>query len=570
MIPARVPSTHRLDAGASYGAGLSLATEPPYIITNLPHDATWSFLEKLIWDNPTQEYVKMMGSISPDWGACLRFYTTLVDEILGLVTALVDDPTVATVDRLKRTPMPGLGDVGPSLESHTWRDGTGQQYLVVMGVLITTITPPRYPASFSENTFRPPKDAGIRIIPANAFAALGGGIRVDLSDCEILTHIGSNAFGGSHVLLLVLPNNRQTLVSIGSRAFRTLNTSVLDLRGCTALREIGAGAFNSAIPMMAQLDLEGCAALETIGEDAFSSARLKHLDLSHCTALVSIGKNAFSQAMLTRLDLSHNTALVSIGDGAFRSSLLRNLTMTHTKALKTIGKSAFRSARLEDLNLNNCTALVSIGEDAFATSPLTTLRLNAKLQGIQSRAFQNATLTHLILSHCAELVVIGDSAFQQSRLSKIYMPSALVCVGASAFHDSRIRDLDLSHCSALVVCLESAFHTSPLVKLQLPVSIRLIGDDAFFHAQLTRLILYGCANLSSIGKRAFFRSPLTQLDLREASARVELGDQAFAASPLVELHGDVLLPEHYRDGKRQLDGDGVAFASCLLELMRTN
>jgi hypothetical protein len=513
-------------------------------INHFDHHTSWNFLKYLIWDTPTEEYVETLKSVSPDWRLCLEHFEIkpLADEILNLATQLEADPTVATVNRLMGLDLPGSGPVSALMEERTWSGGADHPYRVVMGVLITDLPPS---ASGTRFTFNPPQEANIRVIPTNAFPHFVSGISVNLSNCEMLTHIRKDAFGTGQILVweLMLPENPLKLVSIGSRAFKHSRFGELDLGRFTALEKIGEEAFGPIL----KLNLSGCTALREIGAYAFKDSQLKTLDLSGCVSLKTIGYRAFYNSLLTTLDLSRNTALETIGREAFTNSELKNLTMMHGGALRVIGGYAFYSAKLKSLNLFNCTALEEINSFAFAYSPLTTLYLNNKLRGIQEAAFGSAILTDLHLSHCADLMVIGDASFYHSRLSNIQMPPAVVYVGTSAFYNSHIKYLNLSLCTDLRFCQGSSFHMSPLGELKLPISIRLIGPSAFFHAHLTQLDLKDCKHLQVIDKSAFYYSPLTTLDFRGVPANVKIGTAAFNSSPLNGLHGDKLAPGLYGD-----------------------
>jgi len=527
------------------GAEVSLTTRVS--INHFDHHTTWNFLKYLILDTPTEENVKALKSVSPDWRLCLGHFEIkpLVDGILNLVTQLEADPTVATVNRLMRLNLPGSGPVSSFMEERTWSGGDGHPYRVVMGVLIGHLPPS---ASGTLFFFAPPQEAKIRVIPTNAFSHFEGEISVDLSNCDMLTHIRADAFGRTdafgqskmRIWDLVLPKNPLKLVSIGSRAFKHIpymsRCKEVDLGRFTALEEIGQEAFGP----IKKLNLSGCTALREIGAHAFEDSQLKTLDLRGCVSLKTIGFRAFYNSFLTTLDLSRNTALETIGREAFHNSELKNLTMMHGGALWSIGGYAFYSAKLESLNLFNCTALKQIGDSAFTYSPLTTLRLNKKLQSIDESAFEYAKLTDLDLSHCADFIEIGDSSFYHSRLSNIQMPPSLMFVGKYAFYNSRIEYLNLSLCINLQMIDILAFYMSPLRKLQLPVSIRLIGREAFFHAQLTQLDLKDCKHLQEIDNAAFYHSPLATLDFRGVSRHVKIGTAAFRSAPHVDLHGNNL------------------------------
>jgi hypothetical protein len=544
------------------GAEVSLATGVS--IGDFDPHTTWNFLRYLIWDTPTEEKVKALKSVCGDWRLCLGHLEIkpLVDGILDLVTQLEADPTVATVNRLMKLDLPGSGPVSALMEEQTWSGGDGHPYRVVMGVLIGDL--PRSPDLGVRFIFAPPQEAKIRVIPTNAFPHFEGAISVDLSNCDMLTHIRADAFGRTdafgqskmRIWDLVLPKNPLKLVSIGSRAFKhnpfMSRSKEVDLGRFTALEEIGQEAFGP----IGKLNLSGCTALREIGARAFEYSQLTTLDLRGCVSLKTIGYRAFFNSFLTTLDLSRNTALETIGREAFQNSKLENLTMMHGGALWSIGGYAFYSAKLESLNLSNCTALEEIHEFAFTCSPLTTLYLNNKLRVIEKYAFQYAKLTDLHLSHCADLILIGDYSFRDSRLSKIQMPPSLMFVGNVAFYNSQIEYLNLSLCTNLQTIGISAFHKSPLRKLQLPVSIREIGGSAFFHAKLTQLDLKDCKHLQTIGYRAFYDSPLTTLDFRGVSLYVKIGTGAFQSALLDGLHGNNLAADLYGDPMITEDGGG--------------
>ena len=222
------------------------------------------------------------------------------DEIdLVCESVLLSTPNRATLNGLRRVSRAWRDSLDRNTyENQIVNDVTTRPYDVVFGVLVA-----RFSASdVTATTIRPPREAGLRVIPDEAFPSSFDRIAsVDLSLCD-------------------------TLVSVGARAFKFARIATLNLSGVTALEEIGDAAF--AFSPLVTLQLSACAALRRIGEYAFYSSRLTTLVLSDCTALEAIEKHAFSMSVLTDLDLKRCVALQTLGPYAFQGSPLTHLDVS--------------------------------------------------------------------------------------------------------------------------------------------------------------------------------------------------------------------------------------------------
>lgn len=212
--------------------------------------------------------------------------------------------------------------------------------------------------------------------------ALGAVAATEVELPQTLTQIGEAAFAGAKIERLAVPAS----VQVSEGAFKH----------CTQLRSVTW--LPSVIPAEA---FKGCSALAEmkfpknitlIGSDAFESTALTEVNLSECTALTQIGEGAFAECSSLRgaalpeqikdlapyifmgctslSDLSVSAALTAVG----------NYSLASVSALETVGL------------LDGKTPVGEIGDYALANaSSVQSVKLPATLESIGTKAMSGMT-----------------------------------------------------------------------------------------------------------------------------------------------------------------------------------
>ena len=366
----------------------------------------------------------------------------------------------------------------------------------------------------------------------------------------------TGAFIKSNNLVGVGFNNK--LTKIGEYAFHSCpSLKHVDLSGCTALEEVGDGAFggfgNSYYSgennSLKGVDLSGCSALTKIGKAAFCGcAALESVNFDNCDNLTYIEPFAFyGCGSLKKLDLSNKTKLVYIGDGdecVFDScTSLKSVNLSGCSALEVIGESAFSGcSALESINFDGCEALTNIrGLAFFECTSLKSIDLSNKtnLTYIGGWCFDScSSLESINLSGCVKYKSLGDSIDGGCEnlksvnlngckvMTSVYLyglPSLenvdlTGCVAVTSIHFSgceNLTEVDLSDCTALTTINASAFGYCTSLE-------RVVGLSSVTRIEISAF--EGCTSLVSVG---------------DLSGVTEIGAKAFKGCASLESVGEL-------------------------------
>lgn len=191
---------------------------------------------------------------------------------------------------------------------------------------------------------------------------------VDFSACSNLKTIVKEAFYCNDYLATINLSGLKSLETIGVNAFNTCggkattDTPVIDLSGCSNLKEIDDYAFCN-IKLNANINLSGCTSLTRLGVSAFQNVYTSSADLSECMALETIGVKAFytavsSKAKMTTIKLP--AALKTIGDQAFNNQKTYKSVTILAVAPPTLGTKGFYATD----GAYNATLTVPVGSKA--------------------------------------------------------------------------------------------------------------------------------------------------------------------------------------------------------------
>lgn len=193
-------------------------------------------------------------------------------------------------------------------------------------------------------------------------------VNVDFSACANLKTIADEAIYRNDYLSSVNLSGLKALETIGVNAFGTCcakatETPVIDLSGCSALKEISDYGFANIKNAGVTINLSGCTSLISIGEAGFLNTKAKSIDLSECSALETIGKRAYSAAAaasstITTISLPAN--LKTITTETFRNQ--RKLESVSILAVTppTLGTNGFYATD----GVYNATLTVPVGSKA--------------------------------------------------------------------------------------------------------------------------------------------------------------------------------------------------------------
>lgn len=174
-------------------------------------------------------------------------------------------------------------------------------------------------------------------------------VNVDFSACANLKTIADEAIYRNDYLNSIDLSGLKALETIGVNAFGTCcakatETPVIDLSGCSALKEISNYGFANIKNVGTTINLSGCTSLMSIGEGGFQNTKAKSIDLSECSALETIGKRAYSAAAaassaITTISLPAN--LKTITTEAFRNQKKLESVSILSVTPPTLGTNGF-------------------------------------------------------------------------------------------------------------------------------------------------------------------------------------------------------------------------------------
>lgn len=187
---------------------------------------------------------------------------------------------------------------------------------------------------------------------------------------------------------------------------------------------------------------------------------------------------------LMSLDLSDVTNLTDIPQGQFKGSLLSDLKLP--KKLQTIGDEAFADCRLLQFS-ELPEGITSIGNGAFRNSLNVTLSsLPETLKALGSYAFENCALMESIDLSKTALTEISAGTFSGCKsLEEVMLPESVTAIAENAFSGTALRDISFAE-NVTAIGANAFSDCRRLVTVKLPEKVSAICAESF--ANCPRLI----------------------------------------------------------------------------------
>ena len=199
-----------------------------------------------------------------------------------------------------------------------------------------------------------------------------------------------NYTGPSGVVVIPSEVNKQTVKSIGNKAFNNKNISkVIFPETITSIESSPSSSYGAFMGnSLKEISIPN--SITSIGDYAFAKNSITKLVLP--TSITSIGKSTFQENRISELILPNS--ITSIGAYAFYKNSLSSLNLPNS--VTSIGDSAFKENTLSSINLS--TGVKSIGNATFQDNKISNLTLPDNIESIDSRAFKyNAPLKEIML-----------------------------------------------------------------------------------------------------------------------------------------------------------------------------
>ncbi len=307
--------------------------------------------------------------------------------------------------------------------------------------------------------------ANNKIIPAYLFDGAGFSQDVIIKIPVSVNEIGKNAFSGSTIVNVDLPDN---LTTISESAFKGCN-KLASIEFTDNVKTIGKSAFSSCTGL-SELVLPD--KVESIGDSAFSGCtNISTLTLGEGTKIEenSLGSGIFSGcSALTSVTITHKY----VGEKEFASckSLAEVVFSVHDTE---IGDRAFQGCELlADVVFSD--NVTKIGAGAFQNCvALKEILIPKNVTVIPNSCFKSCVSLNSVMipDNSDGITTIGASAFEScSSLYSIYLPTSLETIGDSAFKgcisfgNQKIQDPD---------------DPDLLLNLIIPENVTTIGASAF-------------------------------------------------------------------------------------------
>ena len=362
--------------------------------------------------------------------------------------------------------------------------------------------------------------------------------------------IGNNAFSGSPIVSIVIPN---TITIIGEYAFYECE-ELLSVAIPDSVLEIGDHAFSSCLTLSAitlgcnvkkieNRAFSACWALTEItipnsvafiGEYAFGNCySLESVTLGNSLTLIS-DRMFYMCSALKTLHIPDN--ITAIGQEAFRGSSLTQITMP--KSIASIGNWAFVECEL----LKTITFSGNIPTYSYGNiSHLETILLEDGITSIGDQAFKDCkALKNIIIPK--SVTAISDFAFMNcTSLVSITIPDTVTQIGGGIFYGcSALVEVNLGNgISEIKMATTSSYangvttiyeygmfqNCSSLESIVIPNSVWRIGGRAFQNCTALKDIIIP-NSVSYIDKGAFYEcKSLASINI--SNSVTSIGDYAF-------------------------------------------
>ncbi|WP_221407222.1 leucine-rich repeat domain-containing protein [Dysgonomonas macrotermitis] len=290
--------------------------------------------------------------------------------------------------------------------------------------------------------------------------------------------IPASAFQGRRVDKIILP---ESLITIGSYAFKNIQSPSLDFSRCNQLTTIDAYAFQSS-SIISGIDLSYCSSLTTIGSLAFEYVT-SHVILPD--NMINLSNGSF-QGFCGTVDLP--AKLETIGSNAFQGAKLPE-GLSLPASLKSLGNQAFKNIQSPSLDFSRCNQLTTINAYTFQSSSIISgidLSYCSSLTTIGSLAFEYVT-SHVILPD--NMINLSNGSFQ-GFCGTVDLPAKLVTIGNDVFRDAKVLSINLPQ---LVDNIGNyAFYNCTLLTslTSLNPTPPTLGTDVFYGVNKTACTLY--------------------------------------------------------------------------------
>ncbi|MFB6342634.1 leucine-rich repeat protein [Saccharicrinis sp. FJH62] len=314
---------------------------------------------------------------------------------------------------------------------------------------------------------------------------------LNIDDCNLLIHIGANAFNNNPLTTIRLPDNPE-YVSYGWRnelndyieggssisnfssyyyvpqgyLIISKEEAVIDrgvLIGCnydTTFKEI-------RIPEI--IDNQ---TITSIGNDVFSGKGLERIILPSTLNLIKEG--AFSSNNLTKVDLSNCVELSFIDSKAFDNNPIADFVLPFkTKYGLYNWRSGDKDTFRPEDNVTNFSTYY------YLLAPYTILDEDVEVQNgvIQSCSYDFALKTIIIPDSLDGQRIIGfpngylsEGLFASKNIVSVQLPSGIETIGRCVFYENLLDSLNLDHCTELRFIKKDAFSKNSNLCLKLPVN----------------------------------------------------------------------------------------------------
>lgn len=284
------------------------------------------------------------------------------------------------------------------------------------------------------------------------------GTKADVAIPDYVDYIYNNAFAGSTVKTLEIPNS---VIGIGTNAFNSCR-QLNNVQVGTGLTSIGQNAFYNCVALT-KLDLTDSKNIREIGTNAFYNCPADaHIYCDPNTGVTwrtvsSLPHNFFYEnnnlTMELRQDAAKGLTLYKcfgngaqsvleipsnveyIAPNAFEGNKgLTEITTAAASRLREIGNNAFDGCtNLTNVDLLEATSLLTIGNYAFnGCEKLTDVTLPISLTSIGNFAFSGCKAP-TDLSSLSNLSSIGASAFYNCKVDAVKLPNNITSIGGNAF-----------------------------------------------------------------------------------------------------------------------------------------
>ena len=313
-------------------------------------------------------------------------------------------------------------------------------------------------------------------IGAYAFSGCTNLAEINLPSTSNITYIGNNAFEGTAISTITIPEN---VLNLGSRVFKD----------CTNLKEVIYAARDCSVSTGRDyspfIDLSANSTL-------IISNTVRKIPDNFLT--YNTGPNYYGSLYSGGVIISDDNQIEEIGDGAFTHCSINNVIYL-SENLTSVGLSAFSSCGITDVyyagDINDWVSIsfaadrlygnganpagnlyinnelvteayidkaTTIRTGSLSIPNLTKVTIGGQVTNIEDSAFIGCyALTNIVFEENSQLTIIGVSAFQYcSSLTSIIIPEGVTSIGSYAF----------SGCSSLT-------------SITIPDSVTSIGNYAF-------------------------------------------------------------------------------------------